>query len=69
MYQAVITTEDNSGLFQALKPEESQNPRSSVKIKKNKNKIEIVIKAGDAVSLRALLASISRLLTVHEKVN
>lgn len=69
MYRAVITTKDNPNLFQALKPEESQDSRSSVKIKKNKGKIEIVVKAQDAVSLRALLASISRLLTVYEKVN
>ncbi|MBW2963268.1 hypothetical protein KY306_00645 [Candidatus Woesearchaeota archaeon] len=66
MYQAVITCfDDLENIYQAFKPEESQDQRCSFQIKKKKNSIEFVIKAQDAVSLRAMMASITRLLTIY----
>ncbi len=67
-YQAVIKcSQDINNLHQALKPEEHQDKRASLKIKKIKNQLEIKITAQDATSLRAMIASITRLLTIYEK--
>ena len=70
MYQAVIKCSTNiSDLYQALKPEEHQDKRAALRIKKNKNNLEINITAQDATSLRAMVASITRLLTIYEGKN
>ena len=66
MFQAVISCfDDLENIYQAFKPEETQDKRASFKIKKKKNSIELVIKAQDATSLRAMTASITRLLTIY----
>jgi len=66
MFQAVISCfDDLENIYQTFKPEETQDKRVSFKIKKKKNLIELVIKAQDATSLRAMTASITRLLTIY----
>lgn len=66
MYRAVISCfDDLENIFRAFKPEETEDKRSSFKIKKKKNSIELIITAQDAVSLRAMTASITRLLTIY----
>lgn len=68
MYRAVITCSDDlENIYRAFKPEETKDQRSSFKVIKKKNSVELVIEAQDATSLRALTASITRLLTIYNK--
>lgn len=67
LYQAVIRCPLDLNLLKAFQPEESQDQRASFQIIKKEAAIELQITAQDAVSLRAMMASLTRLLTVYEK--
>jgi len=66
-YQAVIRCPLDLNLLKAFQPEESQDQRASFQIIQKKDIIELQITAQDAVSLRAITASLTRLLAVYEK--
>ena len=72
-YSATITVfHEPEKLLQALNPELSRMAvadRSILKVKQNKQSIEFIINAKDSTALRAVLNSITKLLTVYEKVN
>lgn len=67
-YSALIKVDDDGKAYQCLKDENSVQARSSISIVKKKGLLEVSIKALDAVSLRASINSITRLLSVYEKV-
>ena len=69
MYQAVIRCPFDLNLLRAFQPEESQDKRASFQVVQKKDAIELQITAQDAVSLRAMMASLTRLLAVYEKTN
>ncbi len=48
---------------------ESKNDRASFKIKNDKRDLLIEVVANDSTALRAMLNSISKLLTIYEKTN
>ena len=55
-------------LFDCFKPEILKGDRAGVELKKIKEGLLFEIKAKDSVALRAMLNSISKLLTVYEKM-
>ena len=55
-------------LYDCFKPEVLNGGRASVELKKTKECLLFKIKAKDSIALRAMLNSISKLLTVHEKM-
>jgi tRNA threonylcarbamoyladenosine modification (KEOPS) complex Pcc1 subunit len=66
----LIKTKDPSGLIEIFEPEQrnSARDRSSYKIEKDKEGVRFEIEAMDSVSLRSTLNSITKLLTVYEKL-
>ena len=59
---------DSKILYDCFKPEVLKGDRASVELKKTKECLLFKIKAKDSIALRAMLNSISKLLTVHEKM-
>ena len=55
-------------LYDCFKPEILQGDRVSVELKKKKECLLFKIEAKDSIALRAMLNSISKLLTIHEKI-
>jgi len=55
-------------LYDTFKPEILSGDRAGVELKKTKEGLLFKIKAKDSVALRAILNSISKLLTVYEKM-
>ena len=71
IYSAKIRVYKNPVIIYKCFVSESKNlktHRSSYTIKKRKDYIEFNIKANDSVALRATLNSITKLLTVYEKI-
>lgn len=59
---------DTKKILDCFKPEESNHDRSSFEIKEGEGYLIFNIKAEDSVALRATLNSITKLLTVYEKI-
>lgn len=55
-------------ILKVFQPEISKGKRSGFEIVKEKDNIEFLIESKDSVALRATLNSITKLLTVYEKV-
>ncbi|MBW2992208.1 hypothetical protein KY345_03250 [Candidatus Woesearchaeota archaeon] len=67
---ANLTVYDNDPekIFRVFQPEISKKDRAGFEIIKEKNHIKFLVEAKDSVALRATLNSITKLLTVYEKV-
>jgi len=59
-----------SRLLQLLEVEmrEGENDRGSFHAKHHDKEITITVQAADSVALRAILVSVTKILTVHEKI-
>ncbi len=71
IYSAKIRVYKNPAIIYKCFISESKNlktGRSSYTIKKRKDHVEFDIKANDSVALRATINSITKLLTVYEKI-
>lgn len=63
--------EQKNKLLKLFEPEDKDlsNGRSTYTIKENDLKIVFLVKAKDAVALRATITSITKVLDVYEKIN
>ena len=61
-------SDDSKALFECFQPEILKGDRATVDLKKKKDHLLFEIKAKDSVALRALINSITKLLTIHEKM-
>ena len=71
IYSAKIRAYKNPAIIYKCFISESKNlktNRSSYTIKKRKDYVEFDIKANDSIALRATINSITKLLTVYEKI-
>jgi len=71
IYSAKIRIYKNPSVIYKCFSSESKNlktDRSNYTIKKSKDYVEFDIKANDSVALRATINSITKLLTVYEKI-
>ena len=59
---------DAEKITSCFKPEEGKQKRSKYTIKKQEDHVLFQIEAEDSVALRAIMNSITKLLTVHEKM-
>ena len=59
---------DVEKIAKVFKPEINKKDRAEFKIKKQKDHVLFEISAKDSVALRATLNSITKLLTVYEKI-
>ena len=59
---------DVDSIFKCFEPETAERDRSGFKIKKEKDHVLFEVSSQDSVALRATLNSITKLLTVYEKV-
>ena len=59
---------DSKALFECFKPEILKGNRASVDLEKKEKYLLFKIKAKDSIALRAIINSITKLLTVHEKM-
>ncbi|NQV09069.1 hypothetical protein HQ529_04415 [Candidatus Woesearchaeota archaeon] len=66
----LIVHEDPKKILKILKPELKQpkSQRAEFKLKKTKDYVEFNITATDSVAMRSVLNSITKLLTVYEKI-
>lgn len=67
-YSASITADLDASLLRSFKPENKEGSRSSYTVSQKDDKIIFTIRASDAVSLRASLNSITKLLIISEKM-
>ncbi|MAG15919.1 hypothetical protein CMO88_02565 [Candidatus Woesearchaeota archaeon] len=69
MYQATISVEDkNKILKKCFSSEDKDIKKASYKVREDRGKTFFDIKAGDSVALRTVLNSITKMLTVIEKM-
>lgn len=69
-YEAVIKVKDNiEVVYKAFLSEQGDFGRSGWTVEKTDDEVEFRITAEDSVALRATLNSITKLLTVYEKVD
>ena len=59
---------DPEVIYECFQSEQKEQDRSKFKIKKEKKGVLFLIEADDSVALRATLNSITKLLTVYEKI-
>ena len=59
---------DSKILYDCLQPEILKGDRASVELKPEKEFLLLKITAKDSVALRAMMNSVSKLLTVYEKM-
>jgi len=59
---------DSKKLYECFQPEILKGDRASVELKQKKEYLLLKIKAEDSVALRAMMNSVSKLLTVYEKM-
>lgn len=59
---------DSKTLYDCFKPEILKGDRVSAELKKKKGYLLFKIKAKDSIALRAIINSITKLLTVYEKI-
>ncbi len=59
---------DSKKLYDCFQPEILEGDRASVDLEKKEKYLLFKIKAKDSVALRAIINSITKLLTVHEKM-
>ncbi len=55
-------------IYDCFQTEQKEQDRSRFKIKKEKDGVLFLVEANDSVALRATLNSITKLLTVYEKI-
>ena len=68
-YEAIVRVKgDSEVMYKAFLVEKGKFARSSFDIKKKDDVVEFVIEAEDPTALRATLNSITKLLSVYEKV-
>ena len=63
-----INDKDPKKLIECFKPEMTDDKRSNFKLKEKENSVLFEIESKDSVALRATLNSITKLLTVYEKM-
>jgi tRNA threonylcarbamoyladenosine modification (KEOPS) complex Pcc1 subunit len=68
-YHAEITANNDKKLLKCFETEQGKEDRSKFEIKEEAKKIKFMIEAEDSVALRATLNSITKLLTVYEKID
>lgn len=59
---------DPEVIYECFQPEQKEQDRSRFEIKKEKDGVLFLVEANDSVALRATLNSITKLLTVYEKI-
>ncbi|MBW2982102.1 hypothetical protein KY343_04435 [Candidatus Woesearchaeota archaeon] len=59
---------DSKKLFECFQPEILKGDRAAVDLKQKDKYLLLKIKAKDSIALRAMMNSISKLLTVYEKI-
>jgi len=59
---------DPEVIYDCFKSEQKEQDRSRFQIKKEKDGVLFLVEANDSIALRATLNSITKLLTVYEKV-
>jgi tRNA threonylcarbamoyladenosine modification (KEOPS) complex Pcc1 subunit len=59
---------DSKKLYDCFQPEILEGNRANVELKKKDDHLLFKIKAKDSVALRAIINSITKLLTVYEKM-
>ena len=64
----IVHDKNPEDLYKIFQPEISEKDRSGFGIIKEKDCLKFEVKAEDSVALRATLNSITKLLTVYEKV-
>ena len=62
-----IVAKGGAKLYRCVKSEQKDMPRSSLKIKKQKDNVVFEMSADDATALRATLNTVLKLLIVYEK--
>lgn len=69
-FKAEVITEYDELFFEALQPElkDINTDRSTLNVEKKDNELIFKIQSNDAVSFRAIMASITRLFTINEKL-
>jgi len=70
MYHATILVGDKKGIIKKCFASEDRKikDKATYKVKKNKDKVLFEIKAKDSIALRTVLNSITKMLTVIEKM-
>ena len=68
LYCAKIAAPYSETLFKSFIPEEKKTERFEYKVKKAKKEIIFEVCAKDATALRGALNSVTKLISVHEKV-
>jgi len=71
MLNAIIIVNENAeDLYELFKLEDKkfQNERANYTLKKKDDKLELIVSAKDSVALRSALNTITKIITVHEKV-
>jgi tRNA threonylcarbamoyladenosine modification (KEOPS) complex Pcc1 subunit len=68
-YHAEITVNNDKKLLKCFETEQGKEDRSKFEIKEEAKKLKFIIEAEDSVALRATLNSITKLLTVYEKID
>jgi len=61
-------TGDSNALFECFQPEILKGDRATIDLEQKKGFLLFKIKAKDSVALRAMMNSITKLLTVYEKM-
>ena len=64
---SIIVAEGGAKLYGCVKSEQKDMPRSSLKIKRQKDKVIFEVSADDATALRATVNTVLKLLIVYEK--
>lgn len=68
-FEALLTINGTgTALYDAIKTEAKDMPRSSITIQKRQKKLVIAVRAADATALRASMNTILKLLMVYEKM-
>jgi len=69
-FKSEIKAYGNPGtIYECFQTEQKEQDRSKFKIKKEKDGVLFLVEAEDSVALRATLNSITKLLTVYEKIS
>lgn len=53
----------------ALESREGENDRAEFKVEKSGDSVTIRVSAADSVALRACLVSVTKILTIHERIS
>ena len=64
----IIAEGDTEKLYKIFKPEEGKQKRAEYQIKKGDGCLIFEVEAEDSTAMRAILNSITKLLTIYEKM-